>query len=188
VQRFISVGDNGPFCLLSCCSLIYTLIDIRLPLNPLPFDRYPFPLGGTYALTGPPPSILCNLIFSFSQRAGKLGCNSYIHLPLMSATIFLLPTRQKMTPALFRLIIREDTDGNNFNASSGISRIGLYIIGSSVAGTLILGVALWLAIRFLKRRGPAKKGDRHGAPLISVPGNVEEAERPPDDNRKSSPE
>jgi hypothetical protein len=106
----------------------------------------------------------------------------------MAPTIFLLPTRQQM-PTLSRLTVRERTrDANNFSAPADVmSHYRIFIIiGFSVAGALVLAIALWRVIRYLRRRAQAKKANRRSAPSNFVWGDVEKTEHPADGNRKPS--
>ena len=101
-------------------------------------------------------------------------------------TAFRPPIRQQMAPTLLRITTRGETRDSNSFESSGISRLGVYIIVSSVAGALLLGVILWLAIRILRRRMQEKTCNGHKAPLIPIQGVAEEIEHPATDDKKPS--
>lgn len=54
------------------------------------------------------------------------------------------------------------------------SATGLYIAGFVIAGVVLLGAAIWLTIRFLKKRAQRNSEDNRGAAFLNVRGLVRE--------------
>ncbi|KAF8986594.1 hypothetical protein BDQ17DRAFT_1436194 [Cyathus striatus] len=72
---------------------------------------------------------------------------------------------------------RADSDSSSFKSE--------YIAGSVIAGFIVLGVAIWLIIRFYRTRAAEKREDQRGATFLSVRGIVKEGE--PDPNEEKLP-
>ncbi|KAK0463806.1 uncharacterized protein EV420DRAFT_1618708 [Desarmillaria tabescens] len=69
-------------------------------------------------------------------------------------------------------------DENSAAMSSSSSLRPIYIAGFVVVGVLLLGVALWLAIRRYRRRAQAKREENLGAAFLSVKGLVRDGDVP----------
>ncbi len=67
-------------------------------------------------------------------------------------------------------------DENSEAMSTSSSLRPIYIAGFVVVGVLLLGVALWLAIRTHRRRAQAKREENLGAAFLSVKGLVREGD------------
>lgn len=52
----------------------------------------------------------------------------------------------------------------------------MYIIGFSIAGAILLGIALWLGIYLYRKRLARKRQDQMGSAFLSVRGLVKEGE------------
>ncbi len=59
-------------------------------------------------------------------------------------------------------------------AQSNDSVAGMYIVGFSIAGAILLGIALWVGIHFYRKRLAKKRQDKTGASFLSVRGLVKE--------------
>ncbi|TFK40285.1 hypothetical protein BDQ12DRAFT_490822 [Crucibulum laeve] len=77
-------------------------------------------------------------------------------------------------PAI-HLLRRDDSDSSPLNP--------IYIAGFAVVGAIVLGVAIWLALRFHRKRAAAKREETRGAAFLSVRGLVKEGEK--DENEHS---
>ncbi|KAK0196809.1 hypothetical protein F5146DRAFT_1013017 [Armillaria mellea] len=69
-------------------------------------------------------------------------------------------------------------DENSEAMSTSSSLRPIYIAGFVVVGILLLGVALWLAIRTYRRRAQAKREESLGAAFLSVKGLVRDGDVP----------
>ncbi|KAK0228847.1 hypothetical protein IW262DRAFT_645398 [Armillaria fumosa] len=67
-------------------------------------------------------------------------------------------------------------DENSEAMSTSSSLRPIYIAGFVVVGVLLLGVALWLAIRTYRRRAQAKREESLGAAFLSVKGLVRDGD------------
>lgn len=68
------------------------------------------------------------------------------------------------------LLPRADDDG------SSTSHLGIYVAGFTVAGVIVLGLAVWFGIRIYRRRSAIKREDERGAAFLSVRGVVKDGE------------
>lgn len=59
-------------------------------------------------------------------------------------------------------------------AQSDTSASGMYILGFSIAGAIFLGIAIWVAVYFYRKRLAKKRQDQTGASFLSVRGLVRE--------------
>ncbi|KAF9648734.1 hypothetical protein BDM02DRAFT_2068285 [Thelephora ganbajun] len=71
-----------------------------------------------------------------------------------------------MAPQPIHILSRTD--------DSGSSNTPLYIAGFSVAGVIAIGAAIWLTIRFLRKRARERDEDNRGAAFLNVRGLVRE--------------
>ncbi|KAK0483982.1 hypothetical protein IW261DRAFT_1583211 [Armillaria novae-zelandiae] len=72
------------------------------------------------------------------------------------------------------VIVLRDENSEAMSTSSSLRPI--YIAGFVVVGVLLLGVALWLAIRTYRRRAQAKREETLGAAFLSVKGLVRDGD------------